>query len=207
MSLFLDIMIIPLGLLVMIGIIAIMGKRFSKKLSINQKTGWLIAHVIFVIVYFSGMFGTLLLSVSTMYTTDGGLIYGAHLFIQYFDWFLIIPGAFGSLLTGSWLAARTNWGLTKFYWVIAKWVGNIAAITFGAHYMRIRIHDNFHGIFSSLVHPLQNPAYLENRQLLFTGIAISFAILIFLLLISYLKPWRKRKNAVSMSEALKAGTQ
>jgi hypothetical protein len=93
------------------------------------------------------------------------------------------------------LAVRTNWGLTKFYWVIAKWVGNIAAITFGAHYMRIRIHDNFHGIFSRLVHPLQNPAYLENRQLLFTGIAISFAILIFLLLVSYLKPWGKRKNA------------
>ncbi len=190
-----DILIIPLGILVLLGIITITGKRFSKKLSIKQKTGWLMAHVIFVIIYFSGMIGTLLLSVSTMHTTDGGLIYGAHLFIQYFDWFLIIPGAFGSLLTGSWLAVRTNWGITKFYWVIAKWVGNIIAITFGGNYMRIRIHDNFDSIFSSVVHLLQNPVYLVNRQLLFIGIAISFAILISLLVISYLKPWGKRKNA------------
>jgi Na+-transporting methylmalonyl-CoA/oxaloacetate decarboxylase gamma subunit len=43
------------------------------------------------------------------------------------------------------------------------------------------------------IHPLQNPVYLENRQLLFFGTAISFSILLFLPIISYYKPWGKRK--------------
>lgn len=54
------------------------------------------------------------------------------------------------------------------------------------------IHDNFAEIFASNIDPLQNPAYLHNRQMLFFGISISFAVLAFLLIISYLKPWGKR---------------
>jgi len=182
------------GLLALVGIITWIGKKRSKKLSMNQKNGWLIAHILSVIIYFSGLFGTLLLAFSTKFTADRALIHAAHLFIQYFDWFLIIPGAFASLITGVWLAVRTHWGMTKYYWVMAKWIGNITAIVFGGNFMRMWIHDNFKPIFSSSLHPLQNPLYLENREMLFTGSAISFAILLFLVVISYLKPWGKRKG-------------
>jgi len=182
-------------LLLLVGltlVLVMIGKFKSKKLTPKQKNWWLITHIVFVIVYFSGLFGTLLLAVSTTFITDSKLIYAAHLFIQYFDWFLIIPGAFGSVLTGVWLAVRTHWGLTKHYWVMTKWIGNISAILFGANFMRIWIHESFTKIFSGNLHPLQNPAYLENREMLFIGTAISFSILIFLIVISYLKPWGKR---------------
>jgi uncharacterized membrane protein len=172
-------------------ILVLIGKFLSKRLSSKQKNGWLITHIIAVIIYFSGLFGTLLLAVFTTFTTDGELVYAAHLFIQYFDWFLIIPGAFGSLMTGVWLAVRTHWGLTKHYWVIAKWCGNISAILFGANFMRVWIHESFPKMFSVNLHPLQNPAYLQNRQMLFIGTAISFAILISLVVISCFKPWGK----------------
>lgn len=137
----------------------------------------------------------LLITVSTTYITNPDLIYAAHLFIQYFDWFLIIPGAFASLITGVWLAVRTHWGMTKHYWVMAKWIGNMIAITFGGNFMRICIHDHFERIFSSKLDPLQNPLYLDNREMLLIGTAISFAILLFLVIISYIKPWGKRKTA------------
>lgn len=182
-------------LLLLVGltlILVIIGRFKSKKLSTKQKNWWLITHIVFVIVYFSGLFGTLLLAVSTTFITDSELIYAAHLFIQYFDWFLIIPGAFGSVLTGVWLAVRTHWGLTKHYWVMAKWLGNISAILFGANFMRIWIHESFTEIFSDSLHPLQNSAYLENREMLFMGMAISFSILIILVVVSYLKPWGKK---------------
>lgn len=190
----LNVLVLPLALLGLVALLASIGKKKLKKLGIKQKNGWLLAHSIFVIVYFGGLLGTLLLSVATTFTTDGELIYAAHLFIQYFDWFLIIPGAFGSLTTGTWLAVRTNWGLTKHYWIIAKWVGNISAITFGGSLMRIWIHDNFSIIFTGNIHPLQNPAYLHNRQMLFIGTAISFTFLIFLLVMSYFKPWGRREK-------------
>lgn len=168
-------------------------KKFAKRSKPRRKTWWLIAHIFFVVLYFSGLLGTLLLSLSTAFTDRSGLIYAAHLFIQFFDWFLIIPGAFGSLTTGFGLAVG-RWGITRHYWVIAKWVGNSLAILFGAMCMRVWIHDSFPILFADGMNPLQNPAYLENRRLLVMGTLVSLSILTFLVVISYLKPWGKRKK-------------
>lgn len=192
MATFLSVMVTPLILVLLILGLNRVGRRKPNKLNNHQRKAWLMAHVIFVITYFSGMLGVLLLAFSARQTDDGSLIYAAHLFIQYFDWFFIIPGGLGAVVTGIWLAVRTNWGFAKHYWVIAKWAANIMAITFGANYMRICIHDNFNIMFSENAHPLQNHLYLANQQMLFAGIAISFAFLIFLLVISYFKPWGKR---------------
>lgn len=192
MDLFIGGLTISAVLLVITGLTLLTGKFRNNRLKIKQKNWWLIIHMIFVIIYISGVLGMLLLAVLTNLTTDNNLVYASHLFVKRFDHFLVIPGAFGSFITGIWLAIRTHWGgLTKHYWVLAKWIGNIAAIIFGSTYMRIWI-DN--ALITSGIHPLQNPAYLEDRQLLFIGIAICVAILLFLVIISYLKPWGKRKN-------------
>ncbi len=179
--------------IILIGLIAWIGMKFKNKLTHKQKTRWLIAHTIFVIIYFGGVLGAFLLAMSARFTTKYQLIYAAHLFMQYFDWFLIIPGGLGSLFTGIWLAIRTHRGLLKYYWVITKWVGTIGAIAYGGNFMRYAFHDNFYKIFPDNIHPLNNPDYLQNRELLFISFAVAFAILISLLLISYLKPWGKRK--------------
>lgn len=183
-------------IVVLVVILTIIGKYLPKKLSIRQKNCWLIAHIMFVIVYFSGLFGTLLLAnVATTIITDRELIYAAHLFSKYCDWFLIIPGAFGSLITGTWLSIRTHWGLTKYYWVIAKILGNIGAILFGSTLMRIWFDQTVD--FSSIdqMIPLQNPAYLHSREMLIIGTIISLSILFFLVVISYFKPWGKRLSS------------
>ncbi|MEG6615182.1 hypothetical protein V6C27_01910 [Peptococcaceae bacterium 1198_IL3148] len=79
---------------------------------------------------------------------------------------------------------------------MAKWIGNILAITFGATYVRIAIDNSLStsNIISGL-YSLQNPAYLESRQFLFIGIAISITILFLLVVVSYLKPWGKSVKA------------
>lgn len=183
-------MLVPVLLALLVIWIA---SRFGK-LSVTAKKWWLFAHVMCAVIYFSGLFGTLLLALSTKFTTDSQQIYSAHQFIHFFDWFLIIPGAATSLITGLVLAVRTNWGLTQYYWVMAKWIGNIGGITFGGTAMRHWIHEPFANIPASVIDPLQSPAYVHNRQLLFLGLAISFALLLFLSAISYLKPWGKRKQ-------------
>lgn len=186
-------MLVPVLLALLVIWIA---RRFGK-LSVTAKKWWLFAHVVCAVIYFSGLFGTLLLALSTKFTTDSQQIYAAHRFIHLFDWFLIIPGAATSLITGLALAVRTNWGLTKYYWVMAKWIGNIGAITFGGTVMRHWIHEPFANVPDRVVNPLLSPAYLHNRRLLFLGIAISFAILLFLSAISYLKPWGRRNAGPS----------
>lgn len=62
-----------------------------------------------------------------------------------------------SLFTGFWLAAG-NWGITKHYWVIAKWVGTIAAILFGGTVLDRWVDASFRAV-SSAGEPLQNPDF------------------------------------------------
>lgn len=183
-------------LLVITGVVLLIGKLRKNKLNIKQKNWWLISHILFVIIYFGGVFGMLLLAVLTKFTSDNDLVFASHVFIKDFDHFLVIPGAFGSMITGIWLAIRTQWGgLTKHYWVFAKWIGNVVAILFGSTYVRIGISNSFStSTMINGINPLQNPFYLDNRQMLLIGISISIAILAFEVVISYLKPWGKRNR-------------
>lgn len=183
-------------LLVLTGVALLISKLRKNKMNIKQKNMWLIAHILFVIIYFGGVLGMLLLAVLTKFRTDNNLVFASHAFIKDFDHFLVIPGAFGSMITGTWLALRTHWGgLTNHYWVFAKWAGNVAAILFGSTYVRIGISNSFAAsTITNGLDPLQNPVYLENHQMLFIGIIISIAILTFEVVISYLKPWGKRNK-------------
>lgn len=190
----LNLLLLPLGFLLIIYLLSKLGKKRTKNFNLKQKNNWLIAHIFFIIIYFSGLIGTLLMAVSTTFTNSRDTIYAAHLFIQYFDWFLIIPGGVGAFITGIWMSIRTHWGVTKYYWIIAKWIGNIGAIFFGANFMRVWLHDNFSVIFNDSSHPLENALYLSNRLWIFIGLGFSFSILIFLVIISYYKPWGKRKQ-------------
>ncbi|MCM3706012.1 MULTISPECIES: DUF2269 domain-containing protein [Cytobacillus] len=171
------------------------GKKRSNKLNKKQKNWWLISHVFFVVIFIGGSLGITLLAISTNFITEREHIYAAHLFIGFFDWFLIIPGGLGSFFTGIWLAARTHWGVTKYYWIMAKLCVTFITILFGSMYMRVWIHDKAGDVFVNSIHPLKNPLYLHSREMLFIGIVISFVFIIFLVVISYLKPWGKIKKA------------
>lgn len=179
-----------------------LGSKIAKKLNQKQKNIWLIIHIFFVLIYFSGLFGTLILVLYTTFTQDAGLIYAVHWFIQLFDWFFLIPGGLGTLFTGVWLSVRTHWGLTKYYWILTKLALTAVAVLFGATLMRVWLHDRFETIFSANGHPLDNPLYLQNRQMLFIGLAISFAILLCIVVISYFKPWGKRKGLEEKKRSL-----
>ena len=126
--------------LILIFIPGWLGGKIAKKLNQKQKNIWLIIHIFFVLLYFSGLFGTLVLVLYTTFTTDAGLIYAVHWFIQLFDWFFLIPGGLGTLFTGVWLSVRTHWGLTKYYWILTKLVLNATAVLFGATFMRVWLH-------------------------------------------------------------------
>jgi hypothetical protein len=183
------------AILLLLAALVIAGRFITKKLTIKQKNWWLIAHILFVTVYFSGLFSTLLLAgMTTTIITDRAQIYAAHLFSKYSDWFLIIPGAFGSMVTGVWLSVRTHWGFTKYYWIIIKILGNTVAILYGATFMRIWFDQTVALSSVSQVNILQNPAYLHNRLMLITGSVISIAILVFLVIISVIKPYGKRNS-------------
>ncbi|AOH55374.1 hypothetical protein ABE28_013525 [Peribacillus muralis] len=182
-------------LLLLIGLMVFIAKKVTKKWTIKRKRWWVIAHILFVIVYFCGIAGQLVVLFSMASFSDKESILAGLKFISYFDDYLTIPGAMGAFVTGIWIALRTNWGgLTTYHWVITKWVGNIFAILLGSTITGNVVHNLFPKIISSDVQPFQNPLYFQSRQILFLGMGISVTILTFLVVISYLKPWGKRKK-------------
>ncbi len=145
---------------------------------------------------FQWYFGQLLVTVAMTFFSEKAQIYVEILLISSFDHYLTIPGALASLFTGIWLALRTHWGgLTKYYWVLVKWIGNMCAILLGSSITGNVVYNLFPKILSSDLQPLQNPLYFQSRQMLFIGIGISFILLGSLVIISYIKPWGKRKGA------------
>lgn len=169
----------------------------TKRLTMKQKKGWLIAHILFVVMYSTGVLAPIFMTVCTYFTNNRILLYAAQDFAGKFDWFLIIPGAAGCLITGIWLAVRTHWGFTQYYWVITKWVGNIVSILFGGIFVRLWIHPRLEAIFPPGVDPLHSPVYLENRNALLISLLFSISLIIALIVISYLKPWGKVKERKS----------
>ncbi|CAG7652576.1 DUF2269 domain-containing protein [Paenibacillus allorhizosphaerae] len=179
-----------LVLLIAVPVISI-GKMRDIRLNAKQKKWWVISHVLFVIMYFTGVLGNFVLTLFTLFIKDRELIYAAHYFIKYFDWYLIVPGALGSLATGLWLAVGA-WGIINYYWVIVKWVGNLTTIFFGSIFIGTWIEKALHALSLNEFEPMQNPDYLHSQKMLLAGSAVVLAILIFLTAISYLKPWGKR---------------
>lgn len=174
------------------GSVILVGKLRATRLDAKRKKWWVIFHVLFVIMYFTGMLGNFVLTLFTLYLKDRELIYAAHYFIKYFDYYLIIPGALGSLATGIWLAVGA-WGLTTHYWIIAKWVGNLMTIFFGSIFIGTWIEKALDALSLKELEPMYNPEYLHSQKMILTGSVLVLAILVFLTAISYLKPWGKRK--------------
>lgn len=187
-------LIILLPLVVYEILLIIIGKN-KWKLSIKQKNWWLVTHLFFTTVWLGGALGTLLLLFTTTVTADKELIYAAHYFIDFFDKYLNIPGAMGCLLTGIFLALRTQWGITKYYWIITKLIANLGIIYFGGELINEWAHNTLE-LSSINVNVLNNPIYLHDRQMLIMGLVSSIIVLVFVVAISRFKPWGKRNKNI-----------
>lgn len=163
-----------------------------KKLGIKGRS-WLKGfHIFFACAWVGTGISMMLLSLIDGHIQSGDEIYAVNASIKLLDDYIIIPAAFGSLITGLLISLYTNWGFFKFNWVIFKWVATLAQIIFGTFWLgpwtnsATAIADLERGL------ALQNNTYLYDKQMgaIFGGIQV--LLLIAQVLISAYKPWGKR---------------
>jgi hypothetical protein len=82
----------------------------------------LTAHVTSSIGWFGAVAAFLALAVAGMTSQDRELVRAAYLVMGLTTWFVIVPLAFASLLTGVVSSLITRWGLFRYYWVLMKLV-------------------------------------------------------------------------------------
>lgn len=82
----------------------------------------LTAHVTFSIGWFGAVAGFLALSIAGLTSQDAQMVRAAYLAMELTTWFVIVPLAFASLLSGVVSSLGTRWGLFQYYWVLLKLV-------------------------------------------------------------------------------------
>jgi uncharacterized membrane protein len=127
--------------------------------------------------------------------TDGTILYGINQSIHHVDMVVVvIPGAFGCLITGLVYSSFSNWGFFKHTWMIFKWIVTIVAILFGTFFLGPweTTMMEFSGKLG--ISSLSNSEYLynENMNLIFGTIQV--LVLMITIFISIFKPWKSRKS-------------
>jgi hypothetical protein len=87
--------------------------------------GWLGAVIVFVV-----------LAVVGLTSEDAQTVRSAYLVMEPAGWFVLVPLAVASLLTGLVQAVGTTWGLFRHYWVLFKLVINVFATIVLLMYMQ-----------------------------------------------------------------------
>jgi hypothetical protein len=91
-------------------------RKFALTAHITASVGWL-----------GAVAGVLALAVAGLTSKDPQLVRGAYLAMEPVAWFVLVPLAFASLLTGLVQALATKWGLFQHYWVLFKLLINVFA--------------------------------------------------------------------------------
>lgn len=167
----------------------IMAKKM--RLSYAQKSWMLSAHILFIVAWFGGilcMFGLLITSLSANHNNE---LYVIYMNINLLDDVYVKYPALGALITGLLLSVLTNWGLTRYYWIIVKEVLTLGTIGFGIFYMNQWLDQvtaaTSNGDFDTL--------QLSDIKHLLIGNLANLIALATMVILSYVKPWGRRKNA------------
>jgi hypothetical protein len=84
-------------------------RRFTLTAHVTSSVGWLGA----VVAY-------LALPITALNSTDPGTIQAAYIAMELLGWYVIVPFSLAALATGLVQSLGTEWGLFKYYWVVAK---------------------------------------------------------------------------------------
>jgi hypothetical protein len=91
-------------------------RKFALTTHITSSVGWIGAVATFLV-----------LAAIALASSDDELVRGAYVAMEATGWYVIVPFALVSLLTGLIQALGTEWGLFRHYWVVIKLVLTIAA--------------------------------------------------------------------------------
>jgi hypothetical protein len=87
----------------------------------------LTAHVVSSVGWLGAIAGFLALAVVGLTSEDAQTVRGAYLVMEPAAWFVLVPLAFATLLTGLVQSLGTAWGLFRHYWVVFKLVIAVVA--------------------------------------------------------------------------------
>lgn len=148
-------------------------------------------HLVTVACWIGGGISLLMLYFLKPGISDGGELYGVNRAIHHVDMaVVVIPGAFGCLLTGLAYSMFTGWGFFRHGWIIFKWVVTVSAIVFGTVCLG-PWETAMMALSGELgMDSISNAAYIYNEKMNFIWGSVQVAILVVTVFVSIFKPWK-----------------
>jgi hypothetical protein len=87
----------------------------------------LTAHVTASVGWLGAVAAYLALAIAVLTSPDAQTVRAVYLAMELIVWYVIVPLAFASLLTGLVSSLGTSWGLFRHYWVVFKLLLNVVA--------------------------------------------------------------------------------
>jgi hypothetical protein len=146
------------------------------------------AHLLFVCLWVGGALGVMVIQ------NGGGTdeaLFGRDVAARLVDDFVVIPGAMGSLLTGLVYSLFTPWGFFRHRWVAVKWFITLYGVLFGTFFLGPWLNSLAPVSAKLGGGAMGDYAYMRARDLNSFWGGVQICTLLFALVISVLKPWRK----------------
>ncbi|KAB2334521.1 DUF2269 family protein [Cytobacillus depressus] len=154
---------------------------------------WLkIIHVLLVVLFFGGILSSVALNLHINFTNYDESYLGYKNIIIISD-HIIRWGAIGTLLVGFIYGFFTNWGFFKHRWVGVKFILFIVQTIVGIFIVDKLMMSNMELLETQKELALSNPIFIKNHEIRQFAVYFQVAVTIFIFIISYLKPWKKKK--------------
>ncbi|MGN7384159.1 CopD family protein [Paenibacillus sp. SAFN-117] len=175
----------------------------SYRLSLKKKQLLITIHVISIISWFGGVFCMFMLGLYMLNSENGEQLYYTLENMHLVDVILIRYTALVALLSGLALSLWTNWGLFKYYWIVAKFILTIILILFGIAYLSPWLSQLLREADLGRSLALTNAAFLDKSYSLLGGAIANIIALTFMTAISYFKPFGKINPKLNKSKSLR----
>ena len=161
----------------------------------------LTAHVTFSVGWLGAVVSFLALALVGLMSNEDQVVRGAYVAMGLTTWFVIVPLAVASLVSGPVQSLGTNWGLFRHHWVIAKFLITIVAT------ILLMVHTRPIGILADAAQQVVIPvSHYRGLQIQLIGDAIAAIVLLLTApTLSVYKPlgltaYARRKQSETRSE-------
>ena len=155
-----------------------------------------ISHLLFAIMWIGGVMALVSLQLGQTPQTKEMMYTAAqsHLIV---DEYFLIPGGIGIVVTAILYGAITKWGFFKQRWITVKWILTVLLVAIGAGYMGATIKENMVYAQKVLTENADTSLFFANvRHVAIAGI-VQLIAFVYIIVLSVVKPWKKRKNPLA----------
>ena len=175
----------------------------------NLRKFALIAHITSSVGWLGAVVSFLTLAINGLITKDDQVVRAIYIAMDFTAWFVIVPLAIASLVTGLVQSLGTTWGLFRHYWILTKFFITILATAL------LMVHTKPIGVLAAAAKEgTKLSGALHGLQIQLVGDAVAaIALLILATTLSVYKPWgltaygRRKQVQRPKAESNRSGSQ